>query len=264
MRRASRPRSWARDSAVPWLTAAAVTAVAVVATAATVRAAALPPVVEKIVERFSADAAGVVVTHQTVIADQRAPGHDEHDEQDATILQQDRKGLGIRYHRVVNKGKALTADELAKHQDEADKRYAGAPPKIATLYSLPQYPEAAADYTFSAPKPCAGCGQTIEFSSAIKDDRHGHGTITFDPSTSRISALEFVLNVAPKPATEAKATYTYGRRDDGSWGVTHIEEHYAGHVLAIKGTFDRVTTVLHVKHFATVDEGRRALQAGSV
>lgn len=240
------------------------TALAVVAASPVNAPAAVPTAAEQIVQRFSADAAGVVASRQIVVSEQKAPGHNEHDEQEMTILQQDRKTLAVRYHRMVSKGKLLTAEELAKQQAEADKRYAGAPPKISTRFSLPQYPEAVADYTFSAPKPCAGCGETIEFTSAVKDERHGHGTMTVDPSTSRISKMEFIPNVPPKPATEARVAYTYGRHDDGSWGAVRIEEHYAGHVLLVSGTLDRTTTVPHVKHFATLEEGRQALQAGSV
>jgi len=264
MRRGSRPRPRARSSTVVWLAAVVSAGAAVASNAAGAPAAAPPPVVEKLVQRFSADAAGVIASRQTVVVDQKAPGHDEHDEQEMTVLQQDRKGVGVRFHRIVSKGRALGADELAKQQEAADKRYASEPPKLSTRFSLPQYPEAVADYTFSAPKPCAGCGETIDFSSAVKDERHGHGTLTFDPATSRISKIEFVPNVPPKPASTGKATYTYGRHDDGSWGIIRIEEHYEGHVLLISGSLDRTTTVLRTKHFATLDEARRAAQSGSL
>ncbi|MEA2719886.1 MAG: hypothetical protein QOJ39_1750 [Candidatus Eremiobacteraeota bacterium] len=224
--------------------------------------AAVPPAVEKIVQRFAADSAGVVVLHQSVVYDQKAPGHNEHDEQDVSFVQQDRKGVGIRFHRVVEKGHTDTAEELAKAQDEAEKRLASEPPHIATRFSLPYYPESAGDYAFTAPKACAECpgGQSVDFKSAMNDERHGHGTMSFDPATSRVTKLDFVPNVFPKSATAAKVTYTFGRHDDGGWGTARVEEHYSGRMLMISGTADRITTIAHAKHVASVDEGRKAIQ----
>jgi hypothetical protein len=227
-------------------------------------AAALPPAVEKIVQRFAADSAGVIVFRQTVVYEQRAPGNNEHDEQELSVVQQDRKGIAIRVHRVVDKGHVQTPEEVAKVQEQTDKRLASEPPHTATRFSLPYYPEAAGDYTFTTPKPCTDCpgGESIDFKSALNDERHGHGTITFDPATSRVARLDFVPNVFPKPATSAKVTYTFARHDDGGWGVARIEEHYAGRMLMISGTADRTTTITHAKRVASVDEARRAIQAG--
>jgi hypothetical protein len=224
----------------------------------------LPQAVEKIVQRFTADNAGVVVFHQTFVYEQRAPGHNEHDEQDFSVIQQDRKGIAIRLHRVVEKDKPLNTEELAKLQEQTDKRLASEPPHVSTRFSLPYYPESAAEYTFTAPKPCTECagGESIEFKSAVNDERHGHGTMTFDPATSRVTKLEFVPNVFPKPATSAKVTYTFGRYDDGGWGIARVDEHYTGRMLMISGSLDRTITISHGKHVASVDEARRAIQAG--
>lgn len=250
---------------VPVWTAAAFVACALAAGLAARAADPAPPAVEKIVQRFAADNAGVVVYHQSVVYEQRAPGNNEHDEQDISVLQQDRKTVGLRVHRVVDKGRTLSADELAKLQADTDKRYAGEAPHVTTRFSLPFYPEAAADYAFTAPKACADCagGMAVDFTSAVKDERHGHGTLTFDPATSRIEKAEFVPNVAPKPANAGKVSYTFGRHDDGGWGVARTEEHYSGRVMLISGTLDRTTTITRVKHYASLDEGRRALAAAA-
>lgn len=79
---------------------------------------------------------------------------------------------------------------------------------------------------------------------------------------ARPIALEFVPNALPEPANSGHVTFTFGRYDDGGWGVVRADEHYAGEVMGISGTVDRTTTVLHARHYATIEEARRAMQAG--
>lgn len=245
--------------------AAFVLATAAVAVGAETTGSPAPSVVERIVHRFVSDSSGVTVSRETVVYDQRAPGNNEHDEQDLSLLQQDRKVLGIRIHRSVDKGRVLSADELAKQQAETDKAVTAAASRPPSGAALPYYPEATAEYAFTAAKPCAECGgDAIDFKSAVNDSRHGHGTLTFDPVSARVVKVELVPNVAPKPATSAKLVVSYGQRDDGGWGPLRFEQHYAGRVLMISGTADRVTTVVRARRFATVDEARRAMQADSI
>jgi hypothetical protein len=226
---------------------------------------ALPPAVEKLVQRFVADNGGITISRQTVTAAQKAPGHNEQSEQELSVLHQDRKTIAIRLVRSVHDGKTDSAEELAKSQAAIDKRYADSPPRVSTRFAMPYYPESAGDYTFGAPKACSDCppgAETIEFKSAINDERHIKGTLTYDPATSRPLRLECVPNVIAKPASSGKATYTFGRYDEGGFGVTRIDEHFAGRMLLISGTYDRTTTISHVKHYATIEDARRAMQAG--
>ncbi|MEA2785875.1 MAG: hypothetical protein QOF71_1979 [Candidatus Eremiobacteraeota bacterium] len=223
--------------------------------------AAPPPVVAKVVQRFTADNAGIVVFRQTIVYDVKFPGRESRTEQEIRVLHQDRKTLAIRVHRNVADGRTETAEELAKTQAKYDEQYAG-PPHIASRFRLPYYPESVGEYAFSSPRPCAGCtggAQTVDFTSATKDARHGHGTMTFDPVAARPIKLEFApYSVAP-PANTESLVYTYGRSDDGGWGVVRIEDHLSGQMMGMTGTADRTTTFTHVRHFATVEDARRAL-----
>jgi hypothetical protein len=252
-----------RASLVSGLTAVLAVSLAAVTGAAEPARPALRPAIRTIVQRFVADNTGVLVSRQNVVYEQVAPGKNVHDEKDFSVLQQDRKTVAVRLHRLVDNRHLESAGELARSQAAVDKQYAGTP-RVDTRYRLPYYPESASEYTFSAPRPCAGCppaAMTIAFKSSANDDRHVQGTMTFDQLTSRPTKLEFVPNVLPKPATTGKVTFTYGAYDDGGWGVVRIDEHYSGHMLLTSGTTDR-TTILRARHYATVEEARRALQAG--
>ena len=227
---------------------------------------AVPGVISKIVERFEADSAGVTATRESIVYDQRAPGKNEHDEQELTVLQQDRRVIGSRLHRIVKDGHVDSPNELAQAQADADKRYTSTSP-LRTRFAMPYYPESAAEYSYGTAKPCASCGagmQTIDFSSSASDDRHIRGSMTFDGATFRPLKLEFTPNVLPKFATSAKLTYTFGPHDEGGWGIVRIEEHYTGRMLLISGSADNTTTMVRVKRFATVDAARKAIEAGTI
>jgi len=220
-----------------------------------------PPTIAKVVQRFAADNAGIVVFRETVVYNVKFPGRDSHTEEEIRALHQDRKTLAVRVHRVVEDGHTESAEELAKTQVKFDQQYAG-PPHIASRFGMPYYPESVGDYAFSSPRPCDGCtggAQTVDFTSTTKDARHGHGTMTFDPVAARPIKLEFTpYSVAP-PANAESLVYTYGRSDDGGWGIVRIEDHLSGQLMGMTGTADRTTTFTNVRHYATVEDARRAL-----
>jgi hypothetical protein len=220
-----------------------------------------PAVIAKIVHRFAADNAGIVVFRESIVYDVKFPGRNSHTEEEIRVLHQDRKTLAVRVRRHVADGHTETAEELAKTQAKYDQKYAG-PPRIASRFDMPYYPESVGDYAFSPARPCDGCtggGQTVDFASATKDERHGHGTMTFDPAAARPIKLEFTpYSVAP-PATAESVVYTYGRSDDGGWGIARMEGHSSGQFMGMTGTADRTTTITNTRHFATVEDARRAL-----
>jgi hypothetical protein len=223
-----------------------------------------PAAVENIVQRFAVDSGGVMVQRQRIVYIQTGGGAIRRNEQELGVLLDDRKTVAMRAVRVSIDGRDQDGVELAGSQATLDRQLAG-PPRIVARFALPVFPEAVAEYRFSPTvQPCSGCssgGQAIAFSSAVKDERHGHGTLLFDPVTWRPIAIEFEPNVFAEPAIGGQLTFTFGSFDDGSWGVVRTAVHYTTEITGIAGTADLVTTVLHAKHYSTLEEGRRALRA---
>jgi hypothetical protein len=221
-----------------------------------------PAAIEKISERWLADTAGIMVYRSVLIYEQHAPGNNEHDEQDVTYAAQDRRVIAARVHRVVDKGRTQTAGELIKTQAQTDKEVAALPEHPRTRFNFPFAPESIPEYTYGAPVRCGDCagGASITFTNSTKDERHGTGTIFYDPATWHLAKVEFIPNVLPKFTNEAKMTYTYGRHEDGSWGLLKTQEHYLGRMMMISGGVERTITISEAKHYTTADEARHALQ----
>ncbi|MEO6991440.1 MAG: hypothetical protein ABI346_02730, partial [Candidatus Baltobacteraceae bacterium] len=82
--------------------------------------------------------------------------------------------------------------------------------------------------------------------------------------SARVVKLTYSPKVLPPHASSGTVTETSGQATPDLWYVTRIDETYAGHVLFVKGTGTFTGTFDRFKKFATLAEGLKALEDGSI
>jgi hypothetical protein len=207
---------------------------------------------------LAADHHGLIGFHRHYLLDQRAPGHNEHDENDSGRLRDDGRLVWAHRYRANVRGKQASADDLAKVNAQLDKKPPGED------FQSPVSSEALAGYRL-APAPCSGCGPgTIAFSftSLTRDANHSDGTFIIDGRSGRLMQIESHPNVLPKEADSGTTTVKFGRVLPDLWSVVEIHQHWTGHVLFIHGSRDITVTNSNYRRFSSVDQAHKAILAG--
>jgi hypothetical protein len=210
------------------------------------------------VRTLSTERQGTTAFHRHVDSEQRAPGHDASLDVHSGVLRDGDRIVAVRIYSQVANGTAASTDDLAKAQADADKKLSH------DDYWLPLSEDQVADYRIES-AACARCAPTevaIAFTSLKRDESHGNGTIVVDASSHHIERVDFVPSALPKYVDKANVTITFGRVLPDLWDVVEMHQHYAGHVLFIRGGADITTTLTNYRRFASHDEGLRALTSG--
>ena len=169
----------------------------------------------------------------------------------------------IKYYKVADDGKAFSATQLTSRNDETNTDWS----QGKVFFKEPYDGRYSADYTLSAPRACSGCASglvAVTFTSAIRDEQHGDGTMWIDESTARVITLTYTPNAMPSHATSGTVTERSSLAAPGIWYVTRIDETYGGREAIISGTGTFVGTFDHFKRFASVAQGQTALDDGTI
>ncbi len=210
------------------------------------------------VRTLASERQGTMAFHRHVDSEQRAPGHDASLDVQSGLLREGDRIVAVRTYSQVANGTAASADELAKAQADADKKLPN------DDYWLPLREDQVPDYRFETGtcNPCDPGEVAIRFTSLKRDESHGNGTIVVDVSSHHIVRIDFVPSALPKYVDKASVTMTFGRVLPDLWDVVEMHQHYAGHVLFVRGGADIATTLTNYRRFASRDEGLKALASG--
>ncbi len=218
----------------------------------------VPTPLREALRTLAADHHGLVGFHRHYVLDQRAPGHNQHDENDSGRLRN--AGRLVCAHRYSGNaaGKQFTPDDLSKINAQFDKKPPGED------FQVPLSPDALSDYRL-APAACSGCGPgliAISFTSLKRDANHSDGIFVIDGRNGRLTQVECHPNVLPKQADSGTVTVKFGRVTPDLWSIVEVHQHWTGHVLFIHGSRDIMVTNSNYRRFISVDQAHKAILAG--
>jgi hypothetical protein len=227
--------------------------------------AAMPPaeIVARVGAAYAKGLHGIIgmQRHFTTVVDAGVVRHSE--QSDSGLLIDDGVFVAAHYYRVTDDGKAFSASQIRRRDDETNAGWTAG--KI--FFKEPYDPRFIADYQFTSVAPCPDCSSgtiAIAFSSAKHDAQHGAGTMWIETATDRVVKLTYVPYVLPPHATSGSVTETTAEILPGLWYVVRIDETYAGRAFLLHGT-GRFTGVFdHFQRFATLAEGETAVQNGTI
>jgi hypothetical protein len=181
------------------------------------------------------------------------PGHD-----DVTDVKSTRIIGGVKVHaaklrRRIEGDKELSAAELAKLQQQIDKKPAS---ELACI--VPASSASLSEFTFEPPK-ANGDVTSIAFRSTQRDEQHCDGTMTINTAAARIVRIDYVPSVYPQFMTGGSGVMSFAEVLPGTWEMVREEMHYTGKQGPITGTYDLVVSNSRFRRFATLGEAQRAL-----
>lgn len=160
-----------------------------------------------------------------------------------------------RVMKSVDDGKAADAAGLAKLSTEAE----GALSRFSLR--LPYIAGAIADYSFAKPRELA---ETVEldFTTHVKDQSHGDGTMVVNRATGRIETVTFHPSELPKHATTGTVTIEFGIViAPERWDIVKITRSFSGHEGFIRGTVVSVSVYDRYRAYATQPAAVAAVDA---
>ena len=102
---------------------------------------------------------------------------------------------------------------------------------------LPYLAGAVADYRYAPPRETATTID-LDFTTIVKDEAHGNGTLSYDRTENRIARVVFVPAALPAHATAMTVTVDFGRTHEERWDVVKISRAFSGRegIISGKGT----------------------------
>ncbi len=186
------------------------------------------------------------------------PAHNKTVVEDSLRLRNNGLLVRVRLLSSVSNGNVASHDDLAQKQSQLDKHLPDED------YRLPVESDALRDYRFSYAASCAGCpaGSTaILFTSIVRDNGHGDGTLAIDPTSHEVLRVEFRPSVFPSHVDSGTIVTVFGRVLPDLWDVVETKQHYTGHLLFMHGGADIDQVYGSYKRFGSLAEGFAALAA---
>jgi len=215
-------------------------------------ASSIPAVVQQAAQTAALENSGVTVHERHVSVEAEAgPAHFSQSN-DAIMLMTDGAYTHIHYLYIEEKGHALSASDVAKREATNNRDLE----RGVGFFKQPFDRRFIADYQYTT-APCAcDAGQIdVHFTSLMRDDQHGAGTMRIDQTTGHVMELTYTPNVLPDRANSATISETFGQALPGLWTIVRIDREYSGRVLFVSG-HGTVTEVLdHFRHFTNAETG---------
>ena len=152
----------------------------------------------------------------------------------AYTVQKDGIPVKVIMERLVTNGKDASADELSKQSTKTTATYQEGKGFFKAPYD-PRYLDA---YTFQL-ESCSDCapGSTaIRFTSAVKDDQHGTGTMILDDAM-RVREVRYSPNAYPPNVTRGVLTLSRDEIGKGLVAIRTVKVDYQGAMGPLKGSF---------------------------
>ncbi|MGC2129540.1 MAG: hypothetical protein WA629_05515 [Candidatus Aquilonibacter sp.] len=215
-------------------------------------ASSIPAIVQQAAQTAALENSGVTVheRHITVLAE-AGPAHFTQSN-DAIMLMTDGAYTHIHYLYIEERGHALGANDVAKRESENNRDLE----RGVGFFKQPFDRRYIADYQYTtAPCTCDPGEIDVHFTSLVRDDQHGAGTMRIDEGTGHVMELTYTPNVLPDRANSATINETFGQALPGLWTIVRIDREYSGRVLFVSG-HGTVTELLdHFHHFTNAGTG---------
>ena len=141
----------------------------------------------------------------------------------------------------------------------------GKPTFVEDDYKLPIEAATIAQYRFAAgTRACTSCGGAaiaIDFTSLVRDDEHGDGTMWIDAASHRVLAMQFHPSVLPPRADSGQIDVTFAQVLPDLWDVSSVTQHYAGHLMMFHGWGHVEQRQTDYRRFASLADGLNAANA---
>lgn len=113
---------------------------------------------------------------------------------------------------------------------------------------------------------CAGCAAdevAFTFTSLVRDEFHGNGSMTLD-GRGHVVNLTYTPSVLPAHASKARITIYRGGVLPDYWATIRSEGHYEGRYGFVHGSADMQSRNEHFHRFSSVDAAVTALNGGKI
>ncbi|HET9095014.1 MAG TPA: hypothetical protein VFN37_00005, partial [Candidatus Baltobacteraceae bacterium] len=143
----------------------------------------IPDIVQRAAAFNSASMTGVIVAERHVTFTASAgPAHFSQ-QNDAIVMLEDGEYKRVRYLRIIENGRPYPPDRLAQKEAESN----GDLEHGKSFFKQPFDARYLHDYTFAEiPCACSRSERRVGFTSLVRDDQHGDGTMIIDGSTGRV------------------------------------------------------------------------------
>jgi hypothetical protein len=212
----------------------------------------VPAIVAQAAQTAALENAGVTVheRHITIVA-QAGPAHFSQ-ENDAIMLMTDGEYAHIHFLRIEENGHTLSAADVAKREAQNN----AALERGEGVFKQPFDRRYLGDYQYTtAPCGCEANDIDVHFSSLLRDDQHGAGTMRIDPATGHVLELTYTPNVLPDHANSGTVTETFGQALAGLWTIVRVDRVYSGRMLFVAGHGTVTETLDHFHHFTNAGTG---------
>lgn len=168
----------------------------------------------------------------------------------------------MKYSQITDNGRTYSQQDLDTHTADSNAGWMAG----KAFFREPFESGHLNDYTYDGSGDaglCAASAAVVHFTSKLRDQQHGDGSMCIDRTTKHVLILKFVPAALPQYASAGVITETLGEALPGTWHVLKIEEHFSGHVLFIHGTLDITADYKDFRRFNTLDEGLASLGGNS-
>ena len=212
----------------------------------------VPAIVRQAAQTAALENSGVTVHERHItLSAEAGPAHFTQSN-DAIMLMADGEYTHIHYLDIEEKGHVLEANDVAKRETANNRDLE----RGVGFFKQPFDQRYTADYQYTtAPCACNAFQIDVHFTSPIRDDQHGTGTMRIDQATGHVMELTYTPNVLPDHANSGTVTETFGQALPGLWTIMRIDREYSGRMLFVSGR-GVVTEVLdHFHHFTNAETG---------
>lgn len=221
----------------------------------------IPEIVER-AAAFNAEAtSGVIVEERHIELNASAGPMHFSQANDAMVLLQNGDYKRLRYLRIVENGKPLAPDRVAQEEEQNNAELL----RGKSFFKQPFDEHYLRDYTFApAACECAPHRRAIAFTSVVRDDQHGDGTMILDETSGKPITVSYTPDVLPEHASTGTTTETFGEAAPGVWTTISIQREYGGRVAIFHGNGVMIERIDHVQRFPDSNAGIAYLQRASL
>lgn len=218
-----------------------------------------PALVRRALATFAGEHHGTLVAERHLAFSLHAGPFGRDVSNDIGVVINDGDFVRTKYYAQTSNGKIDDEATLRSAERDANRELDGG----RGFFKRPIDPRYAEDYRFD-PAECADCGvdtRTFSFTSKVRDEQHGDGTVTIDEATGHVLSLSYTLDKAPPHASSAHVVETFGQALPKLWTCVRVAETFRGRLGPIGGSASMHYTLDHFRRLvakngasATLDE----------
>lgn len=208
---------------------------------------------------YTTDMRGVIGYRAHLISVAHAAGRITHGEVVQGLLFVDGIPARAKLYRATSDGADAPAFAKQKLQDALNRR-------VATPERSPLLEAFATEYRYEivACDDCEPGVARVKFASVARDVHHADGTMWIEQATAHIVKSRSTPAALTSPMTSSETTTVYGTTAAGAWGFVRSESRTSAKVFIMNVSSETTETAERYRRFATVDEGRKAIDDGTV